>query len=60
MIEFSGKILSAAAVLILVMDPLGNIPLFLSFLQGIDKRRRRFIIIRELLIALGVLLIFIF
>lgn len=60
MIEFSGKILSAAAVLILVMDPLGNIPLFLSFLQGIDKCRRRFIIIRELLIALGVLLIFLF
>ena len=41
---------SAAIMLFLVMDPLGNIPIFLSVLSSVDKKRRRRIIIRELLI----------
>jgi multiple antibiotic resistance protein len=52
------EIYTAAATLFLVMDPLGNIPVFLSVLKKYDARRRRQIIIRELLIALAVALTF--
>lgn len=54
------QILSSATVLFLVMDPLGNIPLFLSLLKHLEPRRRRQILIRELLIALGILTLFLF
>lgn len=54
------KIFSAAAILFLVMDPLGNIPLFLSLLKEYSPKRRQRIILRELLIALAILLIFLF
>jgi len=50
--------LSAAILLFLIMDPLGNIPLFLSLLKDVAPRRRRIVMVRELLIALGVLLAF--
>ena len=54
-------LLSATLTLILIMDPLGNIPMFLSILKKIpDENRRRKILIRELLLALLVLLIFLF
>jgi len=42
------------------MDPIGNVPLFLSTLKNVPIERRRKIIIRELLIALLVLLFFMF
>ena len=58
--EFSTSILSAATILFFVMDPLGNIPVMLSLLKDIEPKRRRRIIIRELLIALVILLIFLF
>lgn len=55
------EVLSATLTLILIMDPLGNIPMFLSVLSQIeDKSRRRKILIRELLLALVVLLFFLF
>ncbi|MFW6313613.1 MAG: MarC family protein [Spirochaetota bacterium] len=53
-------ITSAAITLFLVMDPLGNIPVFLSILEDIEPRRRLRIIVREMLIALGILLVFLF
>lgn len=49
-------IASAALLLFLILDPLGNIPVFLSILRRLPPRRQRFIIARELLIALGVLM----
>ena len=52
--------LSAGIMLFLIMDPLGNIPFFLSLLKDVPPRRRRHIMVRELLIALGVLLVFLF
>ncbi|MBX3696448.1 MAG: YhgN family NAAT transporter [Dokdonella sp.] len=52
--------LSAGILLFLIMDPLGNIPLFLSLLRNVDPARRRLVLIRELLIALVVLFIFLF
>ncbi len=53
-------ILSAAVLLFLVMDPLGNIPFFLSALKTVEPARQTRVIIRELLIALGVLVAFLF
>lgn len=51
---------AAAVTLFLIMDPLGNIPLFLSILSQVPENRRRLILVRELLIALGLMLIFLF
>ena len=51
---------SAAILLFLVMDPLGNIPFFLSALKNVPAERQARIIVRELLIALAALLIFLF
>ncbi len=51
---------SAALLLFLVMDPVGNIPVFLSTLKNVEKKRRKFIILRELIIALLVLIGFLF
>ena len=49
-------VLSAALLLFLILDPLGNIPIVLSLLKPLPPRRRRIVLARELLIALGVLL----
>ena len=54
------SIFSAALLLFLVMDPFGNIPFFLTALKNVDEHRQRRIIIRELLIALFVLVLFLF
>jgi MarC family membrane protein len=51
---------SAALLLFLIMDPLGNVPLFLSLLRDLPPARRRLVLLRELLIALGVLFVFLF
>ncbi len=53
-------IVSAALLLFLVMDPFGNIPLFMTALGNVDRSRHTRIIVRELLIALGVLAAFLF
>jgi len=50
--------LSAGILLFLIMDPLGNIPFFLSLLKHVPPQRRRWVMIRELLIALAVLAAF--
>lgn len=60
MFEPGVSVFSAALVLFFVMDPLGNTPLFLTLLKDIEPRRRRYVIVRELLIALAVLLAFLF
>ncbi|MDO9476047.1 MAG: YhgN family NAAT transporter [Pseudohongiella sp.] len=51
---------AAAVTLFLIMDPLGNIPIFLSVLSRVVPERRRRILIRELLIALALMLLFLF
>ncbi|PWK92185.1 YhgN family NAAT transporter [Fulvimonas soli] len=48
--------LSAGILLFLIMDPLGNVPLFLSLLKDVPPKRRRVVLVRELLIALAVLM----
>lgn len=54
------KLSSAILTLFLVMDPLGNIPPFLSVLKGVPAERRRHVLVREILIAYVVLLVFLF
>lgn len=51
---------SATMLLFLIMDPLGNLPIFMSALKYLEPKRRRIIVIRELLIALFVMLLFLF
>ncbi|MGO4550502.1 YhgN family NAAT transporter [Lysobacter sp. 2RAF19] len=51
-------IASAALLLFLILDPLGNIPVFLGLLKPLAPARRRWVLIRELLIALVVLMLF--
>lgn len=52
--------LSAFVTLVFVMDPLGNVPIFLSVLKEVEGRRRHWIVFREMLIALFVLLLFLY
>jgi multiple antibiotic resistance protein len=52
------SIASAALLLFLILDPLGNIPVFLSLLRALPPRRQRIVLARELLIALRVLMLF--
>jgi len=58
--DLGGSIWSAAVLLFFLMDPLGNIPVLLSVLKDVSPKRQRFIIIRELFIALLILMIFLF
>lgn len=53
-------IVSAALLLFLILDPLGNIPVFLSLLRGMPPSRQRVVVVREMIIALGVLMAFLF
>jgi MarC family membrane protein len=53
-------LLSAAVLMFFVMDPLGNVPFFLSALRHVEPKRQRRVIARELLIALAVLIFFLF
>lgn len=52
------SVASAALLLFLILDPLGNIPVFLSLLRSLPPRRQRIVLARELLIALIVLMLF--
>ncbi len=54
------SVLSAAVLLFLVIDPLGNVPFFLCVLQKVDEKRRKAIILRELGVAFGLLVLFLF
>ncbi|WP_269532671.1 MarC family protein [Chitinimonas sp. BJYL2] len=56
----TSSFISATILLILVTDPLGNIPLFIGLLRQVDPARRRRIIIREVLLATAILLFFLF
>jgi MarC family membrane protein len=51
---------SAAFLLFLVMDPLGNIPFFLPALATVETGRQNRVVIRELLVAYAVMVAFLF
>lgn len=46
---------SAVLTLVIVIDPLGNIPTFMAAIKAVPAERRYKVIIRELLIALAIL-----
>jgi len=52
------ELINAALLLFVVMDPLGNVPIFLSVLDKVAPERRYRILIRELLVALLILFAF--
>ena len=49
------SIWAAGFLLFLILDPIGNIPVFLTLLQRVPPERRRRVLLRELLFALAVL-----
>jgi MarC family membrane protein len=49
---------SALILLLLVLDPLGSLPIFISVLRGIEPQRRRPVALREGFIAFAVLMAF--
>jgi small neutral amino acid transporter SnatA (MarC family) len=55
-----GTFVSAVLLLLLVCDPFGNIPIFISALRDVPRERRRSIILRECVIAFAVLTLFAF
>jgi MarC family membrane protein len=54
------EFLSAVIILTLVADPFGNMPLVNAMLGSVAESRRRFIVVRECLIAYVLLLLFMF
>jgi MarC family membrane protein len=51
---------SALVLLLLVLDPLGSLPIFISVMRQVAPERRRRVALRESAIAFGVLLLFMF
>ncbi len=47
-------------MLLIIMDSLGNIPLFHSVVCGVPEETRRRVMVRELFIVLGVLAVFLY
>lgn len=52
------QLITIAISLFLVMNAIGQIPLFVAILARYDHKRQKIIIFRELVIALGILLLF--
>ena len=53
------EILPISIALFLIMDPFGNVPVFLQILEKVPEERRRRVLVRELLLALIVIALFI-
>ena len=51
---------SAFVLLLLVLDPFGSLPIFISVLRGVAPERRTRVALREVAIAFSVLLAFMF
>ena len=54
------ELLSAILTVLLVMDPIGNVPMFATYLKDVREGRKTWVVLRESLIALIVLLCFLF
>jgi MarC family membrane protein len=52
--------LSAFILLLLVLDPLGSLPVFIPIMRDVAPERRRWVAVREVTIAFGVLFAFMF
>jgi len=51
---------SVVILLFLIMDPIGNVPLYLSVLESVKPERRRYVLVREVVISLVILYCFLF
>jgi small neutral amino acid transporter SnatA (MarC family) len=54
------ELVAATVLLILVTDPFGNVPLAVAALRNVPRERRTRVVLRECLIAYGLLLAFLF
>lgn len=52
------EFITVVITLLFIMDPLGNMNSFLKMVDGIPRRRQYWIIAREMIIALGLMLLF--
>jgi MarC family membrane protein len=52
--------LSAFILLLLVLDPLGSLPIFIPIMNAVPRERRRWVAVREVAIAFAVLFAFMF
>lgn len=59
-VNMGTEFLSAVVLLLLVVDPFGNVPLIPALVSGCDPRRRTWVIVRECGIAYAILLAFMF
>ena len=51
---------SAFILLLLVLDPFGSLPIFISVMRGVAPERRRIVALREVLLAFAALVVFMF
>eukprot|EP01038_Epipyxis_sp_PR26KG_P019023 gene19024-biopygen5881 len=51
---------SALILLLLVLDPLGSLPIFIPIMREVRQERRAWVALREVTIAFGVLFAFMF
>jgi MarC family membrane protein len=58
--EMDHTFLSALVLLLLVLDPFGSLPIFISVMRSVDPARRTRVAVREVVIAFAVLLGFMF
>ncbi|CAL4324478.1 UPF0056 inner membrane protein YhgN [Buchnera aphidicola (Eriosoma lanigerum)] len=54
------EIISTTILLTFIMDPIGNLPIFMSLLKNIEPKRRQLLLLREMIIALLIMLLFLF
>lgn len=54
------KLFSLSFALFILMDPIGNVPIFITVLKGVDPKKQKRIIFRELFIALAAMIFFYF
>jgi MarC family membrane protein len=55
-----GDVFSAAVLLLLVIDPFGNVPIVVSALANVDPARHARVVLRECIAAYAILLAFMF
>jgi multiple antibiotic resistance protein len=51
---------TAAVTLFLILDPLGNLPVVVSILKSVEAKRRKIVLMRELIFSLMIMFLFLF
>lgn len=54
------QLINITILLFIILDPLGNVPFFVSILKNFQPQEQRKIIIREMFISLGIMILFLF